>query len=402
MPEKPSKIPILALFIPFGMVSLSTGATFFSPVYPTILNEYATYSLMVPLTISLFLMGKALSGLLYGILSDAYGRRVIMFLGMGLFVLGSLIGAFDPGIELLIFSRFIQGAGSSVATVVGIATINDLYQGKTAARVTSRAGNIHIIISSLLPIAAGYIAAYTVWQYNFIVMFILSVLALWIYWRFVPESLPIERRTKIDFHELKESFQNLVKDTNYRIFVSLDVLTNFGVQCFYAVSPVVFIKYLNVPVEHYAYYVLIGSAAFVVGSLISRLLIRRLSIVTIIRMGMVLYTLGGGTLLYGIMVSPESALFQRFAMMPAAFGLGFVITNGITLSLANIKEGRGLASALLGSFSMLVSAIGTFLINVFNPTSLLPVAYAYLITGVIALFLLHFTKDFVNQGIEKA
>lgn len=382
------------------MVSLSTGASFFSPIYPAILHEYSSYSLMVPLTLSLYLAGKAISSLIYGLFSDCFGRRLIMGCGMSMFILGSIVCFFNPSIELLILGRFLQGLGCSVAKVVGIATVNDLYQGKTAARTLSRAGNIHAITSSVLPILGGYLAAYGVWQSNFIVMAFLAMFALLFYLKNIPETLPPKKRVKANSKALLKTIKEIFRNHNFRAFILVIILCDFALECFFASSPVIFADYLKIPIHHFAYYYLIGSIIFILGSLCNRLLMRYYPIYSLMILGSCLFTIGSLTFMYAILSYPDNGLIQRLAMAPTSFGLGFLLPHIFAISLSTLSKGKGLAAALLGSISTLCCAVGVFVINFFSPHSFFPIAIVYFVTGIMMIVAFLLLKNYITPPKE--
>ena len=386
------KITSLAFLISFGMVSLSTGASFFLIIYPFICNQYEAHTILLPLTIAIFLVGKSLGSMISGFLSDAYGRRKVMLLGLILFIFGNILCFINYNIEFLVFGRFIQGLGANSYSIIGVAMIRDLYDGKFAAQTISRVGNIYVFSSAIVPIAAGYIAIYFSWRYTFFAMILLSGITLCTL-IFMDESLPPEKRTKIKVETILSDMMLIFSDKNYSFFNIQNALLSFGYQCFYAISPLIYVKYFHIPVQHITYYALIGSVLFVIGGLVNRLLIRFMSLINVVRLGALFYTVGGGVFLYTVLAHPENALIQRFGMGLSALALGFVITNSITLSQATLKSAYGLASSMRSVSSNMFMALGIYAFNYVAPASFVSLAYVYILTGLLSMVMMELNKE---------
>ncbi|WP_345969052.1 multidrug effflux MFS transporter [Sulfurimonas sp. HSL1-6] len=146
------------------------------------------------LIISLLFAGMALGQLLYGPLSDSFGRKRAIYVGFGLYIAGSAIALFSPNLTVMLFGRFLQGLGAAGPRIVSVALIRDLYEGRMMARVMSFVMSIFIFVPAVAP-ALGEGLLY-LWGWQAIFGLFIAVAAVTLVWFTLrqPETLPKERR----------------------------------------------------------------------------------------------------------------------------------------------------------------------------------------------------------------
>ena len=168
------------------------ASTIYVPSVPAIAGALETSVSRVQLTFVAYLAAFAVSMLVLGPLSDRYGRRRTMVLGIAVSTLGSISCAASPTIGFLIGARVLQGIGLSGGMVVGRATIRDLYGEDGAARIIAGLSIVLTLLQALAPIPGGYLQAWIGWRANFAAVAILAVVALALVLRYVPGSPPRE------------------------------------------------------------------------------------------------------------------------------------------------------------------------------------------------------------------
>ncbi|WP_458694652.1 MFS transporter [Wolbachia endosymbiont of Atemnus politus] len=166
----------------------------YSVALPSIADHFKVEGSVVQLTISLNLVGLAISGLIYGPLSDHYGRRPIMLIGMTIFTLASVMCYVADNIMLLILIRFIQGIGAGVAGVVGYAAIRDMYSGSEYSRAISKLNMVVALSPGIAPVIGSYIisSGYN-WKFLFFIISLAAIVMLiFIYFK-LRETLTINK-----------------------------------------------------------------------------------------------------------------------------------------------------------------------------------------------------------------
>ncbi len=142
-------------------------------------------------------LGLGLGELIFGTLSDSFGRKPIVYLGVGLFILASIICARATSIEVMLFGRALQGIGLSAPRTVSMAIIRDSYQGNQMARIMSFISAIFILIPMIAPVIGQLILSVFNWQtiFYFQIFFVLITI-LWFKYR-QQETLPKKKRIKL-------------------------------------------------------------------------------------------------------------------------------------------------------------------------------------------------------------
>src|SRR5664279_5088807 len=191
------------------------------PSLPEVARDLHTTTTAVQLTMTGVLVGGAVGQLVVGPLSDRFGRRRPVLIGIALHIAISLQCALAPGIGTLIALRVIQGFFNAAATVVAIAVIRDRFVGSTAARLLSRLMLVIGVAPLFAPSVGGLIAVHAGWRAVFVALALFGA-ALWVVvWRRLPETLPPERRRKAGLRPALRGYATLLRD---RQFVAVAVL----------------------------------------------------------------------------------------------------------------------------------------------------------------------------------
>jgi DHA1 family bicyclomycin/chloramphenicol resistance-like MFS transporter len=141
-------VPVLLILI----IAVSEMATaIYTPSLGLVAEFFGVSQAIVQWTVSINLLGLAMSGPFYGPLSDCFGRRNVLRIGMVLFLLGSLASTFAMSINVLLMARFVQGLGAGVAVVVAFAVVRDLFDEQSSARVLSFMGMAIALSPALHP-----------------------------------------------------------------------------------------------------------------------------------------------------------------------------------------------------------------------------------------------------------
>ena len=159
-------IILLTLLVAMGAISTDI----YLPSLPSIAAEFSTDTASVQLTLSIFMIAFAVSQLVYGPLSDQFGRRPVLLGGMSLYLVASTGCAMADSIETLILARFLQALGACSGPVVARAIVRDVFGRERSAKVMAYMGTAMALAPVLGPIAGGFLQVWFGWQANFAVM----------------------------------------------------------------------------------------------------------------------------------------------------------------------------------------------------------------------------------------
>ncbi|MGL9717573.1 MAG: multidrug effflux MFS transporter [Wolbachia sp.] len=349
-------------------VAIADMATdLYSVALPNIANHFKVEGSVVQLTISLNLVGFAISGLIYGPLSDHYGRRPIMLVGMTIFTLASIMCYIADNIVLLILIRFIQGIGAGVAGVVGYAAIRDMYSGSEYSRVISKLNMVVALSPGIAPVVGSYIisSGYN-WKFLFfIISFVAIVMLIFIYFK-LRETLTINKNeTSITDVIINIPKQYISIFRNYRFlgFSAIHGLTFMWLWAYIANYPFIF-ESLGVEVQYFGYLISIIVIFYIIGTLINRRYVPKIGISRMLIIGLMLPIIPESLLVYFYSINKLNVFILQTVWIPSNIGLALVISNNVTSALETTKS-IGLGSAILSFCNMMFGAIGVYIVGKF-------------------------------------
>ena len=358
------------------------------PALPQVGDALRAPSSTVQLTLTACLAGMALGHPVVGPLSDRFGRRRPLLIGMVVYVVATVLCAFAPNVPLLIGLRLVQGLAGAAGIVISRAVCRDLFDGLAMARFFSTLMLISGVAPIVAPTIGGQILRLTDWRGVFAVCTGIGVLLTLVVWRRLDETLPPERRHSGELSSTFGAMRGLLADrvfTGYVLaggfaFAALFTYvsaSSFVVQDIYGASPQTFSLLFG-----------LNSIGIVgVGQLNGKVLIGRIDMDKVLAVGLALVMLASAALVvfasgvFGRAGLPEIA-GSLFVLM-AAMGLVLPTTN--TKALLRTKKDAGSASALIGTSSFLIGALISPLGEVAGDGTALPMAITQLTCASVAI-----------------
>ncbi|WFW29993.1 MAG: multidrug effflux MFS transporter [Wolbachia endosymbiont of Menacanthus eurysternus] len=362
----------------------------YSVALPNIAHYFEVEGYIVQLTISLNLIGLAVSGLIYGPLSDYYGRRPIMLIGMIIFTLASIACYIADDIVILVIVRFIQGIGAGVASVIGYAAIRDMYSGSEYSRVISRLNMVVALSPGVAPVIGSYVISngYS-WKFLFFIMSVVAIIILiFIYFK-LQETLTLNNKSEIDIIDVIFNIpkQYILILRNYRFlgFAIIHGLTFMWLWAYIANYPFIF-ESMGVEVQYFGYLISVIVIFYIIGTIINRRYVLKLGVNRMLMIGLLLPIVPESLLVYFYFIDKLNILVLQAVWIPSNIGLALVISNNVTSALETI-EGIGLGSAILSFFNMIFGAIGVYIIGKFFSYGILPNLLLTIVCSIFAVFI---------------
>jgi DHA1 family bicyclomycin/chloramphenicol resistance-like MFS transporter len=362
MPETAAaRRPIVLVTLTFVMTLGILASTIYVPSIPAIAGALGTSVVRVQLTFVSYLFAFAVSMLVFGPLSDRFGRRRVLFLGLALGVLGSLACVLSPTIGFLIGARVIQAIGACAGLVVGRATIRELFGRDGAAQVIAGLAIAMTLVQSFAPIPGGYLQAWLGWRANFGAVTVFAIAALLLAVRFIPETCaphrPAGGSARIMARSMLASYLGLIRTRQFLAYALVAAGAHAGFHIFAAGAPGVLIGGFGIRPEEYGYYASLPPIGFLVGSFVSNRSSRRLGADAMIRIGSLVLVPAGlamvGLALLGV-ANPYAVIGP---MVVVCCGSGLITPNAVASSLGVDQRIVGAASGLT-SFLQMIGAAG--------------------------------------------
>jgi DHA1 family bicyclomycin/chloramphenicol resistance-like MFS transporter len=347
-------IVLLGALVAFGPLSIDM----YLPSLPAIARDLAAPVGLVQFTIGGFLTGFCIGMLLYGPLSDRYGRRPVLLAGMALYLVASLACALAHSAEQLIALRVLQAIGGGAGSVMGRTVVRDVFPLDKAAHVLSMMQLVTMVAPLLAPILGGWLLLAAGWRALFLALALFGAVCLAIVaWR-LPETHPRERRAEVSLGSAFKAYGHLLSDAptvGYLLALGL----TFGAMFAYITgSPFVYIDHFGVAPQHYGYWFGLNIAAIVVFTFINKRLSRRYSLDSLLQGQTALVALAG----LALWLIGAHSLIEVVLPLLVTVGLtGSIGPNTMArlLQLHAERAGAAMALAVSGQFGcgMLASAL---------------------------------------------
>lgn len=359
-----------------GVTALSVDMSL--PAMPRIAEVFATTPEMAQLTLSLFLAGFAVGQLLYGPLSDRYGRRPVLLGGLAIYAAGGLGCALSPSIEALVAFRLIQGIGGCVGRVMGPAIVRDEFEPRRGAQILSHVTQVVALAPLLAPVVGGYLLNVADWRSIF---FTLAACGIAILLATATQFAESSRYRDASALQPAILFGNWIRFLTHRACLGqlLIICSVFsGLFSYISGSSFVFIEVFGVSSQIYGILFGVTALALMAGAMANARLVQRLPGAAILRAGLGIVLIGGLSLLALALLRP-SILGVLGPMMVFVFGMGLVIPNATMAAMEPLPRLAGVASSLLGSTQMAAGSLSGYLVNRFYDGT--PLAMASGIAG---------------------
>lgn len=355
-------VPILILGLLIAVVPMSIDM--YLPSLPTIARDFDTSAEAVQRTLAAFFIGGALGQLFYGPLSDRFGRRRLMLVGLGVYVVAALLCALSASVEQLIALRLVQALGSAAAQVLCRAIVRDIYSLDAAARALS----LMMLVMSAAPLIAPFIGGYLLlwfgWRSIFVLLAVFGLIC-WLTVMFaVPETLPPERRRRANMAGV---FLNYFRVLQHRRAIGAQLShagAYAGMFSYFAGAPFVYIEYFGVPAEQFAYYFSINVLSLIAMSYLNSRLVMRFGADKMFAIGAVGVGAAGLLVLAACLVGNfwpiVGTIFIYF------FAMNAVGPNATARALSFFPDIAGTAAAMGGALPMLGGALVGVLVGLLH------------------------------------
>lgn len=354
---------LAALLALLSMISPFSIDTFF-PSFRAMQAEFRISDLSIQQTLTAYMLPYAVMSLVHGPLSDAFGRRVVVLWGMGLYALASLACAFAPGFLALLAFRALQGMTAGAGLTVGRAVIRDLYDGPEAQRLMSAVTMIFSVAPALAPVLGGWIHVAFGWRAVFGFLFVLGLGVLLASWWRLPETLPPQRRSALGLGGLVMLTGRILRTREF-LMISLAGGLNFGAVLAYvgsAPSIVLDNWHLDETQFHWLFVPIIGG--FTLGALLSGRMAGRITQSMQVKFGFAITIGASGTaaVLHGLLDPGMPILVQQLLMLASSLGVQLVFPVLTLRILDMFPANRGTAASAQTFIQLLVAStmIGLF------------------------------------------
>ncbi|MFG1187594.1 multidrug effflux MFS transporter [Xanthobacter aminoxidans] len=368
------------MMVMLGPVSLSL----YTPALPTLVEVFGASIATVKLTLTVFFFGFAVSQLVCGPLSDAYGRRPVALGFFGIYLSGALVAMLAPTIGWLVAGRILQGIGAAAGIALSRALVRDQYTGQASARVMNLIGTILAIGPAVSPTIGGLLLGTFGWHSVFVAMTVFGLSLMLVLVLRVPETNRTPDRRLAAPRAVARSYRRLLSNRSFMRAALTAGCALGGIYTLAAAVPFLLIDRVGLSPTGFGLAMMMQTGAFMLGTLIVRPLLNRYKAQQLILPGLLLVLTGAAIMAVGTHVVGLSTLSVMLPISFWACGCALLLPGCTTNALAGFGSIAGAASALTGFVQIGSGFVGTSL-SALLPSPLIAMTMLVPVMAVAAL-----------------
>lgn len=345
----------IMILITVLIMDLLAGMEFdiFVPSFPELQSQFHLSAFLVEALLSINFIGYCISLFVVGGLSDHYGRKPMILIGLILFIIGCSCCLLETNYLFLLIGRFMQGLGIAAPAILSFLIIADSYPIKQQQFFMAIMNGIMNAATGAAPVIGSYIALYFHWQGNFIALLCLSLLTCLMVLLFIPHNKPQATKLPFSWRAYKPLFQSKL----LLVLMSFFIINFIPYWVFVGMSPLLYLKDLNVSLTHFGYYQGALALIFGIGSIIFGFLLNKFNQKKMVYIGNGIFILGLLAMSYITIVNTHNPLLITLCFIP--FIIGQIIPGAILspICLNFIPEAKGRASALMQGGRLIICSI---------------------------------------------
>lgn len=373
----------LTAIVGLGAFSIDT----FLPSLPAMMRALGGGAAQAQLTVTLFLASFAGAQLLFGPLSDRFGRRAALLGGLALYLAGAGLSLAAPTLPVLVLARVVQGLGGGSGPVLSRAIVRDVHPPHEAARVLSLMAVAQAVAPMVAPVLGGALQAWWGWRAPFAFMAALGLAFLAVALAALEETSPHHgpRPAAAPRPALWAGVRTLARHRAFLGFLLALTLVFSGQFAFISGSAFVCMGVLGMSPRAYGLAFALVAFGIMTGSFLAARLARRLGPERVIRRGAALAAASGVAMAALVAAARPSVPGILGPMVLFAIGVGAVMPSAFAGGIAPFPHMAGLASAVLGFAQMTGAAAYSIAVSRFYDGTARPMAYAIACAGLACL-----------------
>lgn len=376
--------PMILIFSAIAAVT----SDLYLPSVPAIAVAFHTSLNMVQLTIAVFVLGICLARICFGVVSDAFGRKNPIIVGLIIAVVGGLLTVFASNIWVLLLGRFLQGLGVGGSNILARVLLRDYLEGPKLATYSSYFSMGSISLIAMAPMAGGYLQHYYGFRASLIVLTLLALFAFLIAIFILQETNQFKHRDHLKWNVIKSHVEILFR---HEVYLTYAALLFLGFAAFYAwiTSGSVLIQHsLGFSPIFYGWMAFCVGVFYFLGALANSHFVKRLGTFFMMQTGIVIWLFGSITLIGVLLYHLFNIWVLMIPVFAVFFGLALTIPNSFAEGAMPFPEFAGFAIAILGSIQFFGGVLSSVYISYMPEYNQLPLGIMLVVCASLAIIIL--------------
>ncbi|GHU10388.1 Bcr/CflA family drug resistance efflux transporter [Betaproteobacteria bacterium] len=332
---------MLAALAAVGPFSIDT----YLPAFPEMGEAFAVDRLQIQQTLVIYMITFGVMTLWHGALSDSFGRKRVIIVGLAVYALSALGCALSTSIEMLWFMRALQGLSAGAGMVISRAMVRDLYEGAAAQRLIANIAIMFAVAPAIAPMIGGWVLHLADWRAIFVFLTLASALLCAICMWKLPESLPPEKRQPFAVLPLMRGYKDVFSNMGF-VALSVGIGATFGGYFLYILSAPTFIReHLHLGATEFYWLFVPGMAGMMAGSWLSGRLAGHWNDRRTLCLAFVIMALSALANLATSALIPDSLMLAVLPLATYNFGVAVAMPNMTLISLDMYPQNRGMAAS---------------------------------------------------------
>lgn len=354
------------------------------PSLPHMVGALKTNISVLQLTLSIYMVGYAISMLISGAFSDRFGRKPVLLFGTTVYIGSTIVCALTQDVWILIVARFFQALGGSCGTVVARTIVKDTFEKKEQVKILTYLSTVMAISPAIAPIIGGYLELAFGWHACFLVLTIVGLIVLFLVLVILKETNKELNSKALNYQSLLSSYKLLF---SHRAFMAYSLAISFAWCAYFAFiisSSFIFQNLMGLNPIEYGIIFAVVVIGYITGSTMARRLVHKYEIESMIYFAAVLCVFASLIMLVATLILPDSTLAIIMPMMVLMVGVGIIIPTTQVAVMQPFPKIVGTASGLFFFIQMIAGAICGMIIGALHQHTQFPMV----IVIVVSTFLL--------------
>jgi MFS transporter, DHA1 family, 2-module integral membrane pump EmrD len=346
----------------------------YTPSLPTMTLALSSTAEQMQLTMTTYLIGVSTSQLVYGSLSDRYGRRPIILIGLIIAIIGSILCAAANSLLFILLARLIQGIGAGVCNALFRAIIRDQFSGYKMSQVGSYAGMMFTIAFAGAPVLGGYIQTFFGWRANFIFITLVILTIFIMLWYMLPATHHKRDAKATRLKNIINNYSFLLSSPTFVGYTIISSLAYSGFIAYYTAAPFILENEIGLTPEQFGWLSLgIGFGLFIGMFLNARLVVIK-GVSFLLLVGLIVMIISGLIMLIAGMFNILNTFVIIMPVILFALASSFVFTNAMTNAFHPVGHIAGVAGGMYGFIQVLGGSLTSILVVKLHERTQVPLA----------------------------
>ncbi len=379
----------LLVFVMLGLYPLvGMGVDLVAPSLPAIARNLNVSGGLAKNLIGIYLFGAALGNFVIGFLSDAYGRRKFLLMGMLAFVIFSVLPALFPSISMLLVSRFFQGVTLGAFGVLIRAIFADILPEKRLLYTMPMVGTMWAIGPIIGPVIGSYLQFYFDWEAGFYFFAIFGLIALGLFWTLLPETH--HQRHALSLANIRASF---IKIITHRVYIGIVLMMAFSYSIlivFNTLGPFLVQVEMGYSTIYFGHLALIFGLVFFIVTLVGRQLLKHYEAFLIYKQTLIIALLVGLLMLGVSFMFPKNVMVLIIANVLLFSATAILYPIGMAKGLSLFRHLAGSASAVMNLINFSLTALCASMMGFIDASTVFVLIRVYFVLIILCILVYRF------------